>query len=602
MKKFLLLLFIAASLPSFAQMQPRYHAVVYEFADSSLTSTFRNWGPSNSDGLTPWNQYIFGDGNDTVYQSHQRYIFHTYAQAGWYGVTHNTFLLNNLGDTIFQDSGHDSIVAGMLLNPIYPIKLAVADSFNIPVISIKDSTPQYNHTSSSELILIDVENTLFSLNAGSISTSSQGGGGLGAVVSKPGAYRIYLMRQHKDINGVLVAERFEEKTVYVNPDIDATAQITGKVRTGPGQYSFTSVCQSPQFDPTIHEEYYYWHNNPIINNKASADFVFNNFGKRVVRLNYGIKDKITGDFLAYTVAFDTVDVVSQNVCKTSVQIQKSSNDHKLVNFTNNSAQFYNNAAKVNYLWDFGDGDTSTYKYINLTHRYRTNGTYLFKFIQTVRDTASNIICVDSVIKFITIYHKDSCSARFIVDSISSGQSMLRIYNTSTPVGIDSNVASISYLWRFGDGDTSLLSYPTHTYNNIGTYNLCLSVNVTFTNGQTCYNSYCHTVGVDSLGNFIYKNGANGFTINVINPANIGLDESEEIELSVFPNPATNVLSVKGFSETLSYRLFDLSGKELKAGELLKNNNQISILDLSEGIYILSMEHEGILQSKKIIKH
>ena len=36
-------------------------------------------------------------------------------------------------------------------------------------------------------------------------------------------------------------------------------------------------------------------------------------------------------------------------------------------------------------------------------------------------------------------------------------------------------AVTSYLWDFGDGNTSTLQNPTHTYANFGTYNVCLTV-------------------------------------------------------------------------------------------------------------------------------
>ncbi|MBV6441722.1 MAG: PKD domain-containing protein [Haliscomenobacteraceae bacterium CHB4] len=48
----------------------------------------------------------------------------------------------------------------------------------------------------------------------------------------------------------------------------------------------------------------------------------------------------------------------------------------------------------------------------------------------------------------------------------------------------------SWLWDFGDGNTSTDQDPTHTFDDFGTYNVCLTVSFVDANGIVCENMYC----------------------------------------------------------------------------------------------------------------
>jgi PKD repeat protein len=56
-----------------------------------------------------------------------------------------------------------------------------------------------------------------------------------------------------------------------------------------------------------------------------------------------------------------------------------------------------------------------------------------------------------------------------------------------------NNYSLSWLWDFGDGNTSDLQNPTHNYSN-GTYIACLTLTMDdFTVMSTCTSSICDTI-------------------------------------------------------------------------------------------------------------
>ena len=132
----------------------------------------------------------------------------------------------------------------------------------------------------------------------------------------------------------------------------------------------------------------------------------------------------------------------------------SSNGNLLVwTFTDQSSNGANG-----WLWDFGDGNTTTTQ--NAVHTYATAGNY------TVCLTVTNACGADSSCTPITV---SGCPAP--VAGYSSSATELVVDFTSTSTG----TATLTYAWDFGDGNTSAVQNPTHTYGAPGTYTVCLIV-------------------------------------------------------------------------------------------------------------------------------
>lgn len=117
---------------------------------------------------------------------------------------------------------------------------------------------------------------------------------------------------------------------------------------------------------------------------------------------------------------------------------------------------------VSWLWNLGDGTTSTLQ--NPVHTYNFYGEYTIKLT-----TTSSTGYVDSIIKTNFIKIK---KATLAIDGIpSQGACLPYIFN---PIpNISSPDAIVSYFWDFGDGATSTLQFPTHTYTVQGNYSLRL---------------------------------------------------------------------------------------------------------------------------------
>ena len=149
----------------------------------------------------------------------------------------------------------------------------------------------------------------------------------------------------------------------------------------------------------------------------------------------------------------------------------------------------------------------------------------------------------------------------------------------------------SYNWVFGDGNTSNLQYPTHIYNQVGDYNLCL----TYTDANGCSSVYCDTITISSR--------SSGYTLNVIDESQIATLDIEKMEIisgiKIFPNPTKEdiTISTNNFNEKINTEVYDLIGNKLQT----TNKTTISLRDYARGIYILNVAYGDRVEEVKVIK-
>ncbi|MFA5295812.1 MAG: DUF3344 domain-containing protein, partial [Methanoregulaceae archaeon] len=134
-----------------------------------------------------------------------------------------------------------------------------------------------------------------------------------------------------------------------------------------------------------------------------------------------------------------------------------------VTFTDESTN-----APTSWLWDFGDGGTSTGQYP--VHEYMSAGTY------TVTLTVTNGEGSDEAVRpdYITVNALTGAPEAAFSSDVTSGTVPLTVTFTD-----ESTNAPTSWLWDFGDGGTSTGQYPVHEYMSAGTYTVTLTV----TNGE-----------------------------------------------------------------------------------------------------------------------
>lgn len=120
---------------------------------------------------------------------------------------------------------------------------------------------------------------------------------------------------------------------------------------------------------------------------------------------------------------------------------------------------------VKWLWDFGDGETSTEQHP--THYYAQPGKYTVSLTCTnVRSTSDTKTSTNLIDVLMT-----APVAQFSVDR-SSGYTPLTVKFTYSGAG---KYFPDKYKWTFGDGTTSEEASPTHIYTVAGAYDVQLEV-------------------------------------------------------------------------------------------------------------------------------
>lgn len=150
-----------------------------------------------------------------------------------------------------------------------------------------------------------------------------------------------------------------------------------------------------------------------------------------------------------------------------------------------------------------------------------------------------------------------------------GKNIVGFDNRSTGTGM-------TYKWYFGDGDSSSLKNPIHTYTNASNKTVRLVVS-----GQ-CNTDDTTIVMRDFTG------------IQGINSSQL---------FTISPNPAANFVKVvSDIQLPLFYEIFDLSGKKVSEGKIVVGD-AISTAGLENGIYTLKLNFgEESTGLKLIIQH
>ncbi len=129
-------------------------------------------------------------------------------------------------------------------------------------------------------------------------------------------------------------------------------------------------------------------------------------------------------------------------------------------------------------------------------------------------------------------------------------------------------------WDFGDGGSSNEINPTHTFPADGTYTVCLTVSNQYDSDTWCQ---AVTVGATSTQE----------------------DASTGVQLSVYPNPASDVIHLSCQlppGKTATWKLFDALGREIKSERLQAGitARTCSLEGVPSGMYFHRLEIDGVV--------
>ncbi len=498
----------------------------------SYTFTYGNPGTVNFSGSstgmgTPvswfWN---FGDGNSATGQN----VSHTYANSGVYNAcliitTANPQCVYTYCDSVSVQTGGGSNCSA---------NFTYSQNSTFPVIS-------FNNTSTGNYTSI-----LWDFGDGNTSTSANPN----HTYANPGTYLVCLTVSGSPATG---CSSTWCDSVVVNG--------TG---TGACQANFTV---SPDSTNTIFQ----FNNNSTGTNLTYFwDFGDGNTSTQQNPVHTYAQSGIYGACLTVTgggcisVMCDTIYVGSTNSCVAYF----TWNANVLAGITFNS---YSAGAQLTYLWDFGDGSTSTQQ--NPVHIYANAGTYTACL--TITDVQTG--CTDTFCSVVTVQTGSGiCSSNYALYPDSTLAHTYWAYNLAT------GVAPLTYLWSWGDSTFSNTAYPSHTYAGPGLYQICLTVtDATGCTSTTCYN-----------WQLLRLSGNAPVTINVV-PGTTGLNDiADGGTVDVFPNPAYGTLNINltnNTGETAVIELYDMQGRkaaDLGTREERSIRLEADIDQVPSGMYIL----------------
>jgi PKD repeat protein len=222
---------------------------------------------------------------------------------------------------------------------------------------------------------------------------------------------------------------------------------------------------------------------------------------------------------------------------------------EVVTFTNGSTD----NEKGLYIWDFGDGTSSTAATGTVTHAYQRPGTYTVNLRATKKKSMKNASDASPMTITVTGVSADFTAPTNVV----AGQVVMFTNKT------DSTSAE-RFVWDFGDGTSSEAMNPSHVYPSGGTYTVTLTA---YGINQASVSSKSQTVTVSGAGigsintsklvgswkltSNVFTNMVDGVT-STTSPYNCSYNPSVQMMPYSLTTPTTNKIEVLANGEILVY--------------------------------------------------
>ncbi|GGH06103.1 PKD domain-containing protein [Mucilaginibacter phyllosphaerae] len=150
------------------------------------------------------------------------------------------------------------------------------------------------------------------------------------------------------------------------------------------------------------------------------------------------------------------------------------------------------ASELTYDWDFGDGTPHSNNYNNVKHKYAPGTT---PYTVTLTVTNPNTGCSDIKIykDLITVYAKPLAD----FDAKPGFETAIPNYHFEFA---DKTVGTpVKWTWTFGDGQSAMTRYPTHTYGDVGEFDVTLTVE----DSRGCIDVISKKVKITGVPGFLY---------------------------------------------------------------------------------------------------
>lgn len=163
-----------------------------------------------------------------------------------------------------------------------------------------------------------------------------------------------------------------------------------------------------------------------------------------------------------------------------------------------------------------------------------------------------------------------------------------------------------------DGKIIIGGYFTTYNNNIIAQNRIARLNTdgsldTSFNSGTGLDNYVYAVTLQTDNKLLvggvfnaYKNSNSSSLVRVFTNSSLNTNNFELEKVLIYPNPVKDILLIKTFDNSIyNYEIFDLDGKKILVGTSLLN--EINMVDLKTGLYILTLKNSENNFNYKILK-
>lgn len=233
-----------------------------------------------------------------------------------------------------------------------------------------------------------------------------------------------------------------------------------------------------------------------------------------------------------------------------------------------------NPLPASWNWNFGDATPNVFIQ-SPTHTYTSAGIFPVFLI------VGNGLCFDTATKTITILN--DCATLGLDASFLLSADTVYLTDLGMIFTTNTSVNGVSYLWDFGDGNTSVEINSSNAYSTAGTYTITLTVT-----NSNCTDQATATVVVMNSPQGLYE----------LRIANCHPDSHRDCGLRIYPNPFSNVATLETYKppslhiEKVSFFLYDIFGKRVKLIETEENLMEIHRNGLRNGLYFYRVLSEN----------
>lgn len=248
-----------------------------------------------------------------------------------------------------------------------------------------------------------------------------------------------------------------------------------------------------------------------------------------------------------------------------------------------------------------DGSTTNYYY---SHRHWGGDT----IIEGQTYVKTNVGAIRQDVSNQTLFYRNADGLEFDVSIdqfLEVGDTLFLTPHTAVATGVDllsyfymdsfAIVQAIDSISFMGDYRKS---YIFHTENNplYPAIELVLGLGVIHASGfEHGDNLICYS----TENQLLYGASENPLSIN----CTAKTDELEQVDFTIFPNPASNQIEIQLATSNISYeriRVTDVQGKVITKINPFQSH-EISISDWENGVYIISIESNGYSTTKRFVK-